>query len=243
MPPKSPFSTSSPILIRLLGSLEKLSPNFVFEHPNRTPPRWTKKAGKIVFRASMPAVVFDRAASKAARVGAALGRLDAFDAWLCGERELPIPPQVEVRIEHAFEQWSATDLSPKQTKELERSLLRLAEWISHRDRRRQVFADIERAAAVAPYELTQEFRNAYAQAHRLPADWVSGDALSREAKLAFLFAALWWLFELLPSVTALHRCLSNVPGIFAIGDLKSFHRLCRKIGFRLRGRGRPRKQK
>ena len=27
------------------------------------------------------------------------------------------------------------------------------------------------------------------------------------------------------------------------GDLKSFHRLCKKIGLRLRGRGRPRKQK
>lgn len=246
--PRSPFPSadgSIPVadgLRRQLEALEWVSPD-ILQHGTRQPPAWVERAGELVLQAAMPAVVFDRKAPPTVRLGAALGRLNAADAWLNGELTLPISPTVEAQCDMALENLERIKLPPAQARAAQRMVKKLEACLAGRPRRRLAIARIVGTIARAPYAQSREFQHAYDRANQLPGDWLAGAWMSREAKLCVLLAWSWPAWQTAPSVSQLHRFFVRTFTPALVGDLKSFYRLCRKIGFRLRGRGRPRKKK
>lgn len=247
--PKSPFPSAEgkaapdPALIRQIESLHRLTSSLPFEEILQDAPPWVEKAGDILFQALMPPVASDEAASIPARIGAVLGRVDGLDALLSGEQQLPIPPEVKAEWDKAEEQLKKTKFPPQFAKAMAQNERKLEAWWPQRPKRRRILAQVKATVARAPFAESVAFDQAEAMARTLPMDWFSGDWITRDVRLCWLLLIMWRIWERFPSVTALHAYFSRTLKPGQAGDLKSFQKLCRKIGFRLRGRGRPRKQK
>ncbi len=136
-----------------------------------------------------------------------------------------------------------THFPPPIAEAVEQNREALDGWFGNRPKRRRQFAHVMAAAARAPYSESRLFQHAHVAGSEVRDDWFSGDWMSREATLCTLLVTNWPTWERFPSVSALHDSFTRILTASKTGDLKSFHRLCRKIGLRLRGRGRPRKQK
>ena len=163
-------------------------------------------------------------------LGAFLGRHYAMGALV--EGQIPLGPKTEA------------ELAQPKIAALAHSLLEGAN--AQRGSFLSLVSEVCATALQRPHAEALAFFKAFARGAEIKPDaFASEYRLTRTIRI---YAVLWTIWpviqmrpDLVPSVGALYRLLLRGIPEKDLGDFKNFEQLCRKIGLKLRGRGRPRK--
>ncbi len=96
------------------------------------------------------------------------------------------------------------------------------------------------AATSASYKDAVDFQKGLARGVEIKSDELATSrTFERHTRTYFVLATLWRHWAACRSLKQVHEILCKAGGESRVGSFKTFEKLCKKIKFRLRGRGRP----
>ena len=228
-------------LAKLQPLVEKIELPIISILPPAHAPSWVREAGERMARPLLPRDISETDPTPA-QLAKLLGWLDSVTAIVTGE--VRVSPELEAKLEVALAAWwESLPVHRRPTvRDIQRNHRALCRTRSHI---RRLVRRALSAAQLRPFVEAQAFHQAYAAgvASVTPEQLFDDAHYSRNQKVLFTLQFLWPVVSKFNSVGELHRELARVLGEPKVGDLKSFQKLAGDIGLRLRGRGRPRKQK
>jgi hypothetical protein len=174
-------------------------------------------------------------------LGIFLGRQNAIEAVMWGEVPLSSKVQQEgveclASLDKVFGLSSNPNMA-RATKKFERGMKK---W---RPIFKRFIDETLSSARKRPYPQAAAFLEAFGKANVIkPDDLASENRLGVSEKIAWVMVLLWRPISKLQSVAQLHQILATAAKRKGIEiSLKRIEALCRRIGLRFKGRGRPRK--
>ena len=76
-----------------------------------------------------------------------------------------------------------------------------------------------------------------------PDDLVTANVFERHTRTYYALATYWPFWVKCKSIREVYEHLCRAAGQQKVGSFKTFEKICGKIGFSVRGRGRPSKKK
>lgn len=100
------------------------------------------------------------------------------------------------------------------------------------------------AATSASYKDALSFQKGLARGMEIgPEELATSRTFERHTRTYFVLGLFWRFWSTRRSLTEVYEILCKAVGETRVGSFKTFEKVCRKIGFSVRGRGRPRKSK
>jgi hypothetical protein len=171
----------------------------------------------------------------AASLGALLGRQYALQALFLGE--IPLPPEVQRECGALADQ---VRLTREQRERVENCMNDLA--TRSKDAFSGVLTSAFSLAWKQPHDEAMTFVTAFKKAAVIdPDELVTEYWMRQRTRILFVLLAIWPGIQRMSTIAELHRCLQGASRGWRIVTLKSFEKVCQKVGLRLGRRGRPRK--
>ena len=168
-------------------------------------------------------------------LGTFLGRSYGLTNLYAGE--VPLGPETQAEKEKI--EAAAKKLPPlKNAKALEKHLMAKFTAIH------EAIPRATAAATSASYQDAMNFQKGLARGIEIkPDELATSRTFERHTRTYFVLALHWRTWMTCKSLREVHRHLCKAVGEPKIGSFKTFEKLCKKIKFKLRGRGRPKAAK
>jgi len=167
--------------------------------------------------------------------GLLLGRLRGLESYHAGE--IGFDPETEAELENLLkrlEQDKNPQISQQRLKEI------LVDLETRYDATRNAITTATSKANEQPHQERADFHAGLAKGMDIKSeDLASSATLQRHTRTYFVLAKHWRWWVQCKSLREVHGYLCKAMGEQQVGDFKTFEKVCKKIGFRLRGRGRP----
>jgi hypothetical protein len=198
-------------------------------------PEWVLNAWaeccKIVFPGGLPSI--DKWDGKF--LGELLGRFYGLQSLYAGE--IPLGPETQAEIEKM--EAAAKNLPPvKNPKALEKDLKTKFSAVH------EAIPLATAAATSASYKDAMSFQKGLARGIEIkPDELATSRTFERHTRTYYVLALYWRFWVTCKSLREVHRHLCKAVGEQKIGSFKTFEKVCKRIKFKLRGRGRPKAAK
>lgn len=198
-------------------------------------PEWVLNAYveglKVIFPGGLP----PREKWDAEFVGSFLGRMNGLERLYAGE--VPLGPETEADLEKvksvAEKQPPPKNFQTFWTK-FERNMK------THFKATREAIPVATAAAGASTYDDAVGFQKGLMRGMEIkPDDLATSHTFQANTRTYWVLALMWRTWVKCKSLREVHRHLCKAVGEQKIGNFKKFEKLCRKIGFRIKGRGRP----
>ncbi len=198
-------------------------------------PEWVLNAWaeccKIVFPGGLPSA--DKLDAKF--LGEFLGRFYGLENLYTGE--LPLGPETQAekeKVEAAIKNKPLNKPMLKIAKTLEK------DFLTKFKATREAIPLATAAATSASYKDAKDFQKGLARGIEIkPDELATSRTFERHTRTYFVLALGWRLWKTCRSLKQVHEILCKAVGESRIGSFKTFEKVCKKINFKLRGRGRP----
>jgi hypothetical protein len=169
-------------------------------------------------------------------IGGLLGRTQAFGKMINGE--IPVGPEMQAGKEWLEKLVASQPWPPERiakAKELEKDFEGSLETI------KEGIPNFLNAALDSSHDDTLKYQKGLSRGMNLdPDEMTPGQIFERYTLIFLVLATQWRRFSNCDSAAEIHRILCKEIGENKVGSLKTFEeRVVRKIGLKVRGRGRP----
>jgi hypothetical protein len=172
-------------------------------------------------------------------IGELLGRLQAFGKLYGGE--IPMGPEVQKEYEDLQKFLTSQPQTPERAA-MEKAAIKDIQ--TRMEAVQQGIPNVMNAALASSHEDTLKFNNGLQRGMNLTADeLVTVNVFERHTRTLYVLAVGWRFWVTCKSLREVYNHLCKAVGEQKIGSFKTFEKLCGKIGFSVRGRGRPPKNK
>jgi hypothetical protein len=198
-------------------------------------PKWVLNAYieglKVVFPCGLP----PREKWNAEFAGCFLGRMHALERLYAGE--VPLGPETEADLERV-KSVVEKQAPPKNFNAFWRKFERNMK--AHFKATREVIPAATAIAGASTYADTRDFQKGLMRGMEIkPDDLATSRTFQANTRTYWVLALMWRTWVKCKSLREVHRHLCKAVGEQKIGNFKKFEKLCGKIGFKLKGRGRP----
>ena len=241
--PKTPDSPdgSTEWKAALCASLDALEENVPEPHWIKGEwPRWVQKAWLEILKSCFPDAKLNPDHGLTPRaLGAVLGAKVGLLEWLGDENGFAKSKAAKL-LEGA-----SANLTAEQKTEAEAAGAKFLEGIEgYCDAFENAQAGALGLAGTAATDEQSEFFSAYISAMQRGKKGLDVGTYGSTATPIYIFLVMnWQAVERVPSVAILHTACGHHLGAPRVGELKTFQKLCQRIGLKLRPRGRPQKNK
>jgi len=200
-------------------------------------PEWVQNVLGECMKAIYPKQAFKPGQVTPAALGLFLGRHYALAMIFAGE--LPLGPKAERELEELHHQLKKQPVTAEQQ---QRADLIAQSMESYGPDSRALVAHAFAKALEQPALEALAFIQAFAKASRMKPDALANEyTMTHSLRLYFVLFQIWRVIEAghFKSIAALHRTLRQKIPPHQAGNLKSFEKLCQKVGLKLRDPGRP----
>ena len=164
-------------------------------------------------------------------LGEVLGRLHVVGDMV--EGKIPLGPETEADMRKALVV-AAKLPPPKNGEALEK------EWVAKRKAFREAIPQATAAAMSASHADAVNFQKGLSRGLEIKPDEMStASSFERHTRTYWTLAILWRTWVKCRSLRQVHEILCKARGESRIGNFKRFEKICKRIGFKLRGPGRP----
>jgi hypothetical protein len=202
---------------------------------NDAPP-WVERAFVEVAKVVMPGHRLPIAGEVDMEViGEFFGRLHVFGKLYSGE--IPMGPEVQAEYDSLQKFAASQPQSPERTA---REKAGVQDLLVRVDAVQHGIPNIMNAALESSHEDTLKFNKGLQRGMNLaPDELVTLNAFERHTRTYFMLAIMWRVWVTCKSLREVYNYLCKTVGEQKIGSFKTFEKVCGKIGFSVRGRGRP----
>jgi hypothetical protein len=202
-------------------------------------PEWVLNAYtecvKIIFPGGLP----PRERWNAEFAGCFLGRMHALERLFAGE--VALGPETEADLER-IKSVVEKQPPPKNFKTFWRKFERNMD--TNFKATRETIPLATAIAGASTYADARDFQRGLMRGMDLkPDDLATSRTFQRNTRTYWVLALMWRTWMKCKSLREIHDYLCKGVGENRIGNFKTFEKLCKKIGLRLRGRGRPPRKK
>jgi len=200
-------------------------------------PAWVEKALFECGRVFMPGRKWPTAGEVDLEfLGEFIGRLQAIGKLHSGE--IPMGAEMKAGVEQIERQAASLPQSRERTA---REKMLKQDWQARVVANQEVIPNLIRAALDSSHEDALKFQKGLVRGMNLQPDELTAMQVFQRHTLTFwVLAVQWRRFSKCRSVGEIHRILCKEIGEAKVGSLKTFEeRVARKIGMKVRGRGRP----
>jgi len=163
--------------------------------------------------------------------GEFFGRCYAFEKLFSGE--VALGPEITAELNEILARAKAAP-KPQNLKLIEKDVAAKFEAT------RNVLPFASAAATACSYKDAIEFQSGLARGMNIePEELASSRSLRRHTRTYWVLASMWRVWVKCKSLREVYGYLCQAVGEQRVGSFKTFEKLCKKIGFKLRGRGRP----
>ena len=203
-------------------------------------PEWVQKAMREVLKALVPEAGFKLSAEVYPReLGALFGAKLGHLHWMKDENGFA-KSDTAAKLEAL-----AATLAPEKVEQYNQECKKLvAIFVGYIATMIEAKTEVLNAAASAKSSEQKEFFDAYTKALGRTEKGTELSSIGTTATPVYILLAYRWRHvETMPSIPAVHRFCITFLGAGQIGELKTFQKLCQRIGLKLRTPGRPRKKR
>jgi hypothetical protein len=202
---------------------------------NGAPP-WVENAYAEVVKVLMPSNRLPTSGDVDLELyGELLGRLQAFGKVFSGE--IPMGLEAQAELDRLQTLAASQPQSPERKAREKAAVNDLNVRVKAVE---QGISDLMKAAMSSSHEDTLKFQKGLSRGLNLsPDDLVSANVFERHTRTYYVLVTYWRFWVKCKSLREVYDHLCKAVGENKIGSFKTFERLCKKIRFKIRGRGRP----
>jgi hypothetical protein len=203
-------------------------------------PAWVLKAWAQVARVYMPSKrMFDSGEIDLELLGELIGRLRAYEKLLAGE--IQVGPEIKAEVERIKKQEASPLHLPERAAQEKRQMQAFQATVEPTN---QAIPNLVGATLHSSHDDALKFQKGLSRGMNLSADELIVERIYQRHTRTFLVLALYWrTFSKCRSLREIHGILCKAVGEKRIGSFKTFEeRVAKKIGLKVRGRGRPPKE-
>ena len=168
-------------------------------------------------------------------LGELMGRLQAFGKLYSGE--IPMSPEAKAEADR-FEKFAASQ--PQSPERTAREKVLAKDFQTRVNAVQEGIPNLMAGAMASSHEDTLKFERGLQRGLNLsPDELVSANIFERHTRTYFVLALHWKTWMTCKSLRHVYDLLYQAVGEKNIGTFRTFEKACNKIGFKIRGRGRP----